>query len=170
MIPAAAQHQAYRKRRWFHLALRHQRMADDLLKGGFADGAVFHTYHAYECVLSSLIAANGYEVPPNGLVTGPSPTTGRQVRLYPGPSGAIVDVSAHRLRIVLFAQLHDPSQAYASTFTTLRSFMTVDFRNNALYYDTANDRLPGQAYGAPFAGRLLSQIRQFAREVWASIR
>ena len=144
-------------------------MADTLLKAGFADGSVFHAYHAYECALSSLVAANGYEVPPNGLVTGPSPSTGRQVRLYPGPNGAIVEPSAHRLRMVLFGQLQDLTQPYAATFAVLSRFMTVDFRNNALYYDTANDRLPAQVYSTPFAGSLLPQVRQFARDVWIAI-
>lgn len=54
------------KRKWYALALRHLRMASRLLDSGFADGAVFHTYHAYECVLSAFIAANGLPVPPDG--------------------------------------------------------------------------------------------------------
>ncbi len=54
------------KRKWYGLALRHLRMASRLLDSGFADGAVFHAYHAYECVLSSLIAAKGYPIPPDG--------------------------------------------------------------------------------------------------------
>jgi len=70
------------KRKWYGLALRHLRMASRLLDSGFADGATFHAYHAYECVLSSFIAAHGYLVPPEGWtkITRPS---GKAVLVYP---------------------------------------------------------------------------------------
>src|SRR5438270_9855049 len=86
-----------RKRKWYGLALRHLRMASRLLRAGFADGAIFHTYHAYECVLSALIAAHGHPVPPEGWTTITTPS-GRTVSLYPSPSGGIPDRSAHRAR------------------------------------------------------------------------
>lgn len=40
----------------------------------FADGAIFHTYHAYECVLSAFIAAHNYPVPPEGWTKLTSPS------------------------------------------------------------------------------------------------
>jgi HEPN domain-containing protein len=49
------------KRKWYGLALRHLRMAARLLDSGFADGAVFHTYHAYECVLSAFVCTGSVE-------------------------------------------------------------------------------------------------------------
>jgi HEPN domain-containing protein len=61
------------KRKWYGLALRHLRMASRLLDSGFADGTVFHAYHAYGCVLSALIAAKGYPVPPDGKTQTISP-------------------------------------------------------------------------------------------------
>jgi HEPN domain-containing protein len=54
------------KRKWYSLALRHLRIASRLLGAGFADGAYFHVYHAYECGVSAFIAAHGVPVPPEG--------------------------------------------------------------------------------------------------------
>src|SRR5688500_7841788 len=90
-----------RKRKWYGLALRHLRMASHLLASGFADGAVFHTYHAYECSLNALIAARGYPVPPDGLTRLTLPS-GRTIRVYPSPGGGIREQSAHKARILLF--------------------------------------------------------------------
>ncbi len=61
------------KRKWYGLTLRHLRMASRLLDSGFPNGAIFHTCHAYECVLSAFIAAHGYPVPPEGWAKLASP-------------------------------------------------------------------------------------------------
>ena len=79
------------KRKWFALAQRHRRMAERLLRSGFADGAVFHAYHAYECVVSALIAAHGVPVP-----------------------------ASHVGRFALFARLRDATKPYAATQRHLR--------------------------------------------------
>src|SRR6266851_10458390 len=99
------------KRKWYGLALRHLRMAYRLLDSGFADGAVFHAYHAYECVLSSLIAAKGYPVPPDGKTQSVSPQ-GTRVFGYPSPQGIIPQQGTHKVRQIFFMQLADKSKPY----------------------------------------------------------
>src|SRR5947207_941429 len=94
------------KRAWYGLALRHLRMAALLLRSGYADGAAFHNYHAYECCLSALIAARGFDVPPEGwtrLVTPAGPV----VQAYPSPGGGIQERSAHKARLLFFNELAD---------------------------------------------------------------
>lgn len=74
------------KRKWYGLALRHLRMASRLLDSGFSDGAIFHAYHAYECVLSAFITAHNYPVPPEGWTKLTSPS-GKSILAYPSPRG-----------------------------------------------------------------------------------
>lgn len=128
------------KRRWYALAQRHRRMAERLRRSGFFDGAVFHTFHAYECVVSALIAANGNPVPPN-----------------------------HGRRFLLFARLRDPTRPYAATQTQL-DVLTFPTRNASLYLDERSDLLPSDLFDAAFVDRLLPAVHRFSREVWAEIR
>lgn len=153
-------------RAWYYLALRHHRMASRLLRLGFADGAVFHAYHAYECVLSAFITTRGYEVPPEGWTTLRLPS-GRSVQAYPSPLGGIQDRSAHKARIVFFDQLADRSQSYYATHARLRTFITVQDRLDALYYDAPRNRLPHHRYRAPVVAGLLPVVLQFARDIRA---
>ncbi len=159
----------YEKRKWYGLALRHLRMARRLLQSGFVDGAVFHIYHGYECVLSAMIAANGYAVPPEGLTTIKSPA-GKSVRFYPSPSGRIQELSAHKARLVFFSQLADNTKPYFVTHGSLSRFLSTDLRNDALYYDVGRDRLPHEAYSRSLASGLFPRVHQFARQVWRDIR
>lgn len=76
------------KRKWYGLALRHLRMASRLLDSGFADGASFHAYHAYECVLSAFIAGHSYPVPPEGWTKLVTPK-GKDIFNYPSPRGVL---------------------------------------------------------------------------------
>jgi hypothetical protein len=151
-------------RRWYYLALRHLRMASRLLRDGFADGAVFHIYHAYECVLSAFIAANGYQVPPDGWTSLVLPS-GEKKHFYPSPAGDITDKNAHKARIAFFEQLADGSRPYYVIHTRLRTFITYQDRLNALYYDRNSDRLPHHQYLESFAAQLLPIVTQFALEV-----
>lgn len=157
------------KRKWYGLALRHLRMASRLLGQGFADGGAFHAYHCYECVLSALIAARGYAVPPEGRMTFTSPS-GRTIRAYLSPSGRIEELSAHRARILFFDELADRTRTYYATHQVLRRFLAVAARNDALYYDVVADPLPQQRYPAAFVAHALPIVRQFAREIWQDIR
>jgi hypothetical protein len=150
--------------RWYYLAVRHLRMAFRLLRDGFADGAVFHSYHAYECVLSAFIAANGYPVPPEGWTSLRLPS-GKPVKAYSSPQGPILDKHAHKARIVFFELLADQTKAYYATHARLRTFITYQDRNYALYYDPVSQRLPHQRYQATFTHGLLPILTQFAREV-----
>lgn len=151
-------------RRWYYLALRHLRMAARLLRSGFADGAVFHAYHAYESALSALIAAKGYPVPPEGWGRLQLPS-GRTIVAYASPLGGIQDRSAHKARIVFFDQLADQTASYHAIHTRLRRILTIQDRLDALYYNAAKDHLPEQRYDTSFATGLLSMVRQFVREV-----
>lgn len=143
-------------------------MASLLLRAGFADGSVFHAYHAYECALSSLIAAKRYPVPPAGWTRLRLPS-GRTIEAYPSPRGGIPDRSAHKARIVFFDQLADRTRPYYTTHTRLRRFLTVQDRLGALYYDAVTDRLPEQRYRAAFATGLLTEVHRFVREVRVEI-
>lgn len=115
-------------------------MAERLLRSGFADGAVFHAYHAYECAVSALIAAKGVPVP-----------------------------LSHAGRFSLFARLRDPARPYTATQKDLRT-LTVPVRNASLYYDEGEDSLPNDQFGTAATARLLPIVHRFAREVWVEIR
>jgi len=47
------------KRIWLILVERHLRMARHLARATLYDGAVFHTYHAFECFISAGISSSG---------------------------------------------------------------------------------------------------------------
>lgn len=128
------------KRKWYSLAQRHRRMAQRLLRAGFADGAMFHTYHAFECTVSALIAAHGVAVP-----------------------------TSHQGRIALFAAVADPTKPYMALQRRL-SRLTVRLRNEALYYDEVNDVLPTDRPGMANVTWMLPLVHRFAREVWREIR
>ena len=99
------------KRKWFYLGLRHVRMAHRLRRASYLDGAVFHAYHGFECMLSALIAGKGYPVPPRGWTSLELPS-GETIQAYPSPLGAIRDRNAHTARPVFFDQLADRAQPY----------------------------------------------------------
>lgn len=157
------------KRRWYGLAQRHLRISARLLRSGFADGATFHAYHAFECTLSAMVAARGYAVPPEGWVSLLTPS-GRVIHAYPSPGGGITDRSAHKARIVFFRELADATKPYAATFNRLSRFLTVTMRNDTLYYDASLDLLPQQRHTDASVRGLLPMVRLFAREVWQEIR
>lgn len=157
------------KRKWYGLAQRHLRMATRLLRRGFADGATFHTYHAFECILSAHIAASGYDVPPQGWTKLNTPS-GKTVKAYPSPGGGIQEKAAHKARLVFFDEVADRTKPYFATYSTLSRFLTVAARNDALYYDATSDLLPQQRYPPAQVTGLLPMVRRFAREVWREIR
>src|SRR6266542_5468079 len=105
-------------RKWYELSQRHLQMSECLLTGHFPDGSCFHTYHAFECAMSAVIAAKGWRVPPDGRTYGP-----RRMVYYHGPSGQINEPSTHKVRLILFDQVADKSKSYYSTFSTLKTFL-----------------------------------------------
>ncbi len=115
-------------------------MAERLYRSNYFDGAVFHGYHAFECVVSAFIAARGVRVPPN-----------------------------HRERIIRFTQNIDHTQPYATEYVNL-DFLTLAVRNQSLYYDEATNVMPPDRYDAIFTDYLLSAIDRFARAVWRELR
>ena len=151
-------------RKWFYLGLRHLRMAFRLLRSGFADGAVFHAYHCYECLLSAVIAANGYPVPPEGW-TRIALATGVIVEAYRSPEGFVQDRNAHRARIILFDQLVDQTRPYRADHQLLRTYLRYQVRLDALYYDPSRAQLPEDAYTAKYAVGVTSLLLRFSREV-----
>lgn len=157
------------KRKWYGLALRHLRMAYRLLDSGFPDGAIFHTYHAYECVLSAFIAANGCPVPPVGRIPLVSPT-GKKIFVYPSPKGDIPDRGTHKARQMFFAKLADTMKPYYLRHTNLSRYLTLDDRMDSLYYDAIGNRLPHEIYNHSFVVNLIPEVNSFAREVWRDIR
>lgn len=155
-------------RRWYALALRHLRMASRLLRSGFADGATFHIYHAYECILSAFIASKGFPVPPDGSTTITLPN-GKKAQVYPLPNGPHRERSAHKVRIIFFDQLADTSKAYYPTHQRLRRMISVRDRMDSLYYESATDRSPHQRYQERFAQGCLAMVHVFALEVRVEI-
>ena len=79
------------ERKWYGLALRHLRIASRLLRAGFPDAAYFNAYHAFECAVSAVIAAKGYQVPPEGKIK--IKAGKKTIRYYPSPSGQIKEDS-----------------------------------------------------------------------------
>ena len=157
-----------RKRKWYGLALRHLRMASLLLNQGFADGAIFHAYHAYECTLSAFIAAKNYSVPPEGWTTLTTPK-GKKT-CYPSPNGGISDRSAHKARLMFFIELADLTKPYYTRYLTLSRSIKLSVRMDSLYYDTVLDRLPHEIFRRSFADGLIPEVHLFARDVWKEIR
>jgi len=157
------------KRKWYALSLRHLRMASRLLDSGFADGAVFHTYHAYECVLSAFIAAKGHPVPPDGRLQLPG-----NRRIYGYRSARDEETfhqgGTHKIRQILFGELANQSKPYYAKYQALSRYISLDDRMDSLYYDTRHDRLPQEIYNSSFAVGVITEVRLFAREVWKEIR
>lgn len=152
---------------WYVLAIRHLRMARRLLRSGFTDGAIFHTYHAYECVLSSLIASRGHPVPPLGKI--PLAAGKGQRRGFKTPAG-VEEPSTHKARLLLFDEFADRGAAYYAVHAKIRRWLTTDFRNDALYYDSVARKLPHEGWTGRDADRALVEVRAFAQDVWRSIR
>lgn len=155
-------------RKWFYLGLRHLRMCRRLLKSGFPDGAVFHAYHGFECILSALIAAKGYPVPPEGWTALRLPT-GETIQAYPSPLGAIRGRNAHTARLVFFDQLANRALPYYRTYRRLRTLLSSSDRLSALYFDAAQDLLPEDRFSASDATELLEALTLFAREARVEI-
>lgn len=158
------------KRKWYGLALRHLRMASRLLDSGFSDGTFFHTYHAYECVLSAFIAAHGYAVPPEGWTKLTSPKGTKVIGHYPSPKGGIQERSAHKARLIFFSELADATKAYYIRQASFSRYITPDGRMDSLYYDAIGNRLPHEIYNHSLASNLIPEVNLFAREVWKEIR
>jgi hypothetical protein len=155
------------ERKWYGLALRHIRITARLLRAGFPDTAYFHAYHAFECAVSAVIAAKGYEVPPEGkrrIKMG-----SKTIRYYPSPSGQIKEDSTHKVKLILFNEVADRSKPYYSSFLMMRSFLTVPSRNNALYYDPATDQLPYEKYKHSYTSGVYANVRKFVQEVRVEI-
>lgn len=150
-------------REWFHLAQRHLRMGFRLGRDGFPDGAVFHAYHADECVLSALIAATGYPVPPAGM------TRRGHTRWYGSPRGGFPDPGSHKARIILFDEVADRTKPYWTMHGSLKRFLTSLDRLDALYYDPGQNVSPRLTFSATDAADLLDLVGTFARAVRPAI-
>lgn len=159
---------ALEDRKWYYLGLRHLRMSHRLLRSGFADGAVFHAYHRFECMLSAVIAANGYPVPPRGWTSLRLPQ-GKTVQAYPSPSGVIEEHNAHRARFILFEELADHSKPHYASYLELRALLGYQDPLDSLYYQPSLNKLPEDQYLAPLAADLVQAVTRFALSVRAEI-
>lgn len=153
-------------RKWYWLALRHLRISSRLLRSGFPDSSFFHSYHAFECAVSAVIAAKGWPVPPDGKTVIYAP---KRMVYYSGPGGKIHEPSTHKAKPILFDQVADKSKPYYTTFSTLSRFLTTKARNDALYYDSTNDLLPHQYYNHSQALGCYQQVFRFVKEARAEI-
>jgi hypothetical protein len=158
------------KRKWYRLAKRHLRMAARLLRDGFSDGAFFHSYHAFECAISAIIAAKNYPVPPDGKRTIYAGPKRRKFQYYPAPSGQLKELSSHKVRFLLFDELADHSKSYYTIYQTLSRILTKDERNDSLYYDHTTDRLPHEQFKHSQVEPFYTDVREFVREVWNEIK
>ena len=156
-------------RKWIYLGLRHLRMSRRLLRSGFADGAIFHAYHGFECLLSAVIAANGYPVRPRGWTAVRLPQ-GKTVQAYPSPSGVIEEHNAHRARLILFEELVDQSKLHYASYLELRALLKYQDRLDSLYYQPSLNLLPEEIFSAPFAAELVLALTRFASNVRGDIR
>lgn len=153
--------------KWYRLGLRHLRVARCLLGLGFHDAAVFHAYHAYECGLSALIAANGHEVPPSGGKL-PGTSSARGVE-YTCRGGNVVEPSAHQARIAMFNKLADDTKPYYSVHARLQRYVQST-RNDSLYLDRNTGSLPHQSFSPSFADQFVARVRAFAKALWPDMR
>ncbi len=156
-------------RKWYYLGLRHLRMSRRLLRSGFADGAVFHAYHGFECLLSAVIAANGYPVPPRGWTSLRLPQ-GKIVQAYLSPSGVIEEHNAHKARLILFEELTDQSEPHYANYVELSAFLKYQDRLDSLYYQPSLNQLPEELYPASLAAELVLAVTRFALSVRGDIR
>jgi len=115
-------------------------MAKVLLRTGFADGAMIHTYHAFECAISAVIAVHGESVPPN-----------------------------HHHRLSLWSRIRDVSKPYAAMEERLPD-LTMSVRNNALYYDEADGLLPHDRFSSAFVGEQLRLVAGFVFQLRHELR
>src|SRR5260370_27718961 len=104
-------------------------------------GRSFMLITLMNCVLSSLIAAKGYPVPPDGKTQSVSPQ-GTRVFGYPSPQGIIPQQGTHKVRQIFFMQLADKSKPYYAQHSVLSRFITLNIRIDSLYYYATQDKLP----------------------------
>lgn len=151
------------KQKWHALSERHLQMADHLLNVGrtiFHDGAVFHAYHAYECILNAIIAANGYLVPPDGWYRR------RGKRYYRAPVD-FEDKGTHNARLEFARQLIKPVASYYTSYLNISTYVNTDYRNDSLYY--VHNRLPEQRFTFTDAQLFFRDVENFVDEVWRDI-
>ncbi len=115
------------------------------------------------------IAASGHEVPPAGW-TKIKNASGKTIQFYPSPSGGVFDRAAHKARIILFGEVADRVDPYFRIYSQLSRFLTIEARNDALYYKASVDQLPYELYPASFPTGLLPVVEQFVHQVWKSIK
>ncbi len=153
--------------KWYRLGLRHLRVARCLLGLGFYDAAVFHAYHAYECGVSAVIAANGYEVPPWGGRAS-SPLGARGIE-YSCRGGNVIEPSTHQARISMFNKLADHTESYYRIHERLQRYVQTK-RSESLYLDRNTGTLPHENLSTAFAEQLTTRVREFAKALWSDMR
>jgi hypothetical protein len=147
---------------WLNLTRRHLRMARRLGEAALYDGAVFHTYHAFECFVSAALASRGHDPakPPTGYRTG---SAGR--------------VSSH-VAILNWFQDEYRGQAVASDSSALRVYLCGltgrattaehDLRNSCLYY-TAGAKPPWIVFKSAQYLTAYKRVRDLCRQYASSV-
>lgn len=146
------------KDKWLRLAVRHLRMAVKLYDKGLADGASFHSYHAFECTASAFLAFKGSPVPPEGKAK--TKIKGKWVRHYSSPRGPITEQSTHKAKILIFEDLADKTSTYYSHYMTMSRFSNT-LRNATLYYDSITNKMPSEVFSKPDAADLFKDAKLF---------
>lgn len=151
-------------RKWYGLALRNLRISQRLLRTGFPDAAFFHCYHAYECGLSAVITAKGFSTPPLGQ-KGKS----KKGTYYASPKGGFYAFSPHKAKDLLFQSVATVGQPYYSSYSNLTRYLSVQSRNDSLYYDERNNTLPADRHQPPNVVSLSKAIHRFLGELRVEI-
>lgn len=146
------------KDKWLRLAVRHLRMAVKLSEKGLHDGALFHTYHAFECTASAFLAFKGNPVPPEGRMT--KRVNGKNIKYYPSASRHITDQSTHKVKVIIFGDLADKTSNYYAQYMSMSRFNNR-LRNATLYYDSSTDKLPSDSFSKIDATDLFQDAKLF---------
>lgn len=155
MTPAVAR---WVREQWHDLAERHLAMADMLFQSGYHDGAVFHAYHAFECMLCAIIASTRHYVPPEGKMPGGKQYLDGHGRPFPNKG-------EHDARVRIAQSLIAKNAPYRADYDAL--IPRKPWRNLSLYYE--DDTLPYDRFPAVTADHYRTHVRQFMRAVWADI-
>lgn len=133
---------------WLRLADRHLRMARRLRDGRLYEGALFHTYHAFECVVSAGLAAHGHDParPPNRYS---GSLHVRKLNWFADEyNGQTVSVESSSLRVSLCG------------ITGIQQAQENDLRNGCLYYCVGSNP-PWVRFGAPEFQLAYARVRRF---------
>jgi hypothetical protein len=160
---------ALAKQRWYELAVRHSSMADMLCNASppYCDGAYFHAYHAYECMVTAILASAKMPYTREAWQYDPATHT---YYYFDYHGNRLDDRGEHYVYLMLARQIIGTTKPYSAAFDALAKHKP-NHRNQAIDYRFGYLKLPhDQApYRCEAVRHYVRQVQQFIEEVWRDL-